>query len=274
MGTTSAEEVGEALVEAKGFLALQGAALELLQLEVLLGERPSSALEQALGPRERAASASAHLAFALLEALDDAGCLRTGLADRVSESVRASQRPDGSWHAPDSSSSRAAGGAPPAIGADHALFLTAMLGAFLGRTTRSSAAALHKAGCYLAIHWSPELVKGGSWHAICGYAHFFSNVPHEISDAVLQWCGRELERAFRSGRFDAVRAARIFTVCDAHALPGAKLGALELLPALLRARSADGGWPARATPMRVADTFWAAQALVKLGPRSWSRAAA
>jgi len=269
MGTLSAEEVRKALVEAKGFLAMQGGALELLQLEVLLGERPSSALEEALAPRERAASESACLALELLAALDGAGCLRTGLADQVSESVRASQRPDGSWHAPDGASPRAVSGAPPAIGADHALFLTAMLGAFLGRTARSSATALHKAGSYLALHWSPELVQGGSWHAICGYAHFFSNEPHEISDAVLQWCGRELERAFRTGRFDAVRAARIFTVCDAHALPGAKLGALELVPALLRGRSTDGGWSAGATPMRVADTFWAAQALVKLRPRSW-----
>jgi hypothetical protein len=250
---------------------MQGGTLELLQLEVLLGERPSSALEEALGLRERAASESASLALELLEALDDAGCLRTALADRVSEAARGRQRPDGSWHALDSL--QVASSTSAAIGANHALFLTAMLGAFLGRTARSSATALHKAGSYLAAHWSPELVQGGSWHAICGYAHFFSNVPHEISDSVLQWCGRELERAFRTGRFDVVRAARIFTLCDAHALPGAKLDARELLPALLRARSVDGGWPAVATPMRVIDTFWAAQALVKLRARSWSRAA-
>jgi hypothetical protein len=268
METPSAEDAGKALAGAQRFLAKESAPLELLRLEVLLGERSGSALEQALAPLFGAQSGDACVALEVLEALADAGCLRVGLADRVAESLRASQSPDGSWHAGGRAAPPATKPARPAVGARDALFLTAMLGAYLGRTARSSAATLRAAGGYVAVHWSPELVQAGSWYAISGYAHFFSNVPHEISDAVLQWCGRELERAYRTGAFDAVRAARVFTLCDAHALPGAKVDAVELVPALLRAQSADGGWPAPTIPLRITNTLWAALALVKLRPRS------
>jgi len=270
METPSEKDVSVALGKAQGFLAGQGASLELLRLEVRLDERPRSELEQALAPVWEEKDADACVALEVLETLADAGCLRGGLSDLVAERLPASQRPDGSWHPPGSAvigdRNRLA------VGPRDPLFLTAMLGAFLGRTARSRMAPLHAAGGYLARHWSPELVQSGSWHAICGYAHFFSNVPHEISDAVLQWCGREMERAFRVGAFDAVRAARIFTLCDAHALPGAKLDAIELVGALLRTQSADGGWPAATTPGRVSDTLWAALALVGLGARSTRRA--
>lgn len=273
METLPAEEGRNALEGARRFLAGRDAALELLRLEVLLGERPRADLEQALAPLWKETSRDACTALEVLEALADAECLRGGLADRVAESLHTSQHSDGSWRASGSAAPPEPEDARPPVGARDALFLTAMLGAFLGRTARSSAAVLRGAGGFLAAHWSPALVQTGSWHAICGYAHFFSNVPHEISDAVLQWCGRELERAFRIGAFDAVRAARVFTLCDAHALPGAKLDRIELVPALLRAQSADGGWPAPTTPMRVSATLWAALALARLGPRA-SRGAA
>ncbi len=262
MEASSAQEASKALAEARNFLGAQGASFDLLTLEVLLGERPRAALEQALAPL--LGSADARVTCEVLEALADAECLRGGLADRVAASLQKSQQPDGSWHAPESAAPAGPKGFRSSVGPRDALFLTAMLGAFLGRTARSSAAALRAAGGYLAAHWSPELVQTGSWHAICGYAHFFSNVPHETSDGVLQWCGRELERAFRTGAFDAVRAARVFTLCDAHALPGAKLDARELVPALLRAQSPDGGWPAPTPSLRVSDTRWAALALVRL----------
>jgi hypothetical protein len=263
------EEAGRGLAGAREFLASQGASLELLRLEVLLGERPSDDLEQALSPCFEANGGDAFCAFQVLEALADAECLRGVLSDRVVESLHASQHPDGSWRA-----LAGASAANPTLlpdGAGDALYLTGMLGAFLGRTFRSRAAALRLAGAYLAHHWSPALVQGGSWHAISAYAHFFSNVPHELSDAVLQWCGRELERAFRTGAFGAVPAARVFTLCDAQALPGAKLDAFELLPKLLRAQCSDGGWPAPSEARRVSDTLWAALALARLSPRPWRR---
>ncbi len=273
METRSAEDARGALAGAQGFLAAQGASLELLRLKVRLGRAPWSALEEALAPRFGATRGDACVALEVLEALADAGCLRGALAARAAESLQASQEPAGSWRAPGTAEPPALKNVRPPVGSRDALFLTAMLGAFLGRTTRSHARTLSRAGGYLAAHWSPELVQAGSWHAICGYAHFFSNVPHDLSDAVLQWCGRELERAYRVGAWGPVRAARVFTLCDAHALPGAKLGATELVPALLQAQSADGGWPAPTTPLRISDTLWAALALVQLRPKSWRGAA-
>jgi hypothetical protein len=265
METKEGLEARNALAKARAFLATQGAQGDLLRLEVLLGERPSSALEQALAPW-RSSGNDPCAALEVLEALADAACLRAGLAEEVARSLQSSQQPDGSW--------RATGdrGEPGLLlGPREALFLTGMLGAFLGRTARSSAFALRAAGGFLARHWSPALVQSGSWHAISAYAHFFSNVPHDLGDAVLQWCGRELERGFRDGAIDAVWAARVFTLCDAHALPGARLDARELVPALLQTQSVDGGWPAPTTPARVSNTLWAALGLVKLRPRSAPR---
>ena len=197
---------------------------ELLRLEVLLGERPRAALEQALAP---------------ILGGDERGCLRRPRRARSARRCGMSARwPRGGSggvlaHEPTPGRflARSSVGARPRR-RNAAAARRASGCPVLDRDARrvpwphsagAALAALRAAGGYLAVHWSPELVQGGSWHAICGYAHFFSNVPHEISDAVLQWCGRELERAFRIGAFDAVRAARIFTLCDAHALPGAKL---------------------------------------------------
>ena len=69
-------------------------------------------------------------------------------------------------------------------------------------------------------------------------------IAHEDSDAILQWCGRELERGYRAGAFDAVRTARVLVDCDAPSLPGARLAAGELVAALLGEQAPDGGWPA------------------------------
>jgi len=266
METQEGLEARGALARARAFLGAQDAQAELLRLEVLLGERPSGALERTLVPR-RSTGDDVCAALEVLEALADAECLRAGLAEEVALSLQSSQQPDGSWRAADSPA-REPG---LLVGPRDSRFLTGMLGAFLGRTARSNAFALHAAGSFLARHWSPALVQSGSWHAISAYAHFFSNVPHDLGDAALQWCGRELERGFRDGAIDAVWAARVFTLCDAHALPGAKLDARELVPALLRAQSADGGWPAPTTPGRVSNTLWAALGLVKLRPRSGPR---
>ena len=106
-------------------------------------------------------------------------------------------------------------------------------------------------------------MKGGEWQAIAAFSHFFANVPHELADAALQWCGRELERGYRTGAFDALAAARVLLWCDAHAIPGARLGVDELLGALLAEQRGDGGWPAPgASPdARVARTLDALAAL-------------
>ena len=103
---------------------------------------------------------------------------------------------------------------------------------------------LAAAGDFLARHWSPDLVRGGSWHAICAYAHFFSNADHDEADAVLQWCGRELGRNFMTHSFDAVRTVRVLLSCDAHGLPGAELAPAQLLEALCGEQQEDGHFAA------------------------------
>jgi len=104
--------------------------------------------------------------------------------------------------------------------------------------------------------FSPEAVEGGQWSAITAFGTFFSNVGHDRSDEALQWCGRELERGYRTGRFDACSTVRALLYCDALAMPGAQLDPLELLDRLLGEQAGDGGFaelspggvPARITP--------------------------
>ncbi len=247
-----------------------GDAKERLRLAVTLGETPPDDVERAFATQAASANDACE-ALALLEVLAGSGLLRSALADAIGEQLRATQQPDGSWRAADDR-----GANDPAlpgfiVGPRDALYLTAMLAAFLGRTTRGSVRSLDAAGAFLAERWSPDLVQGGSWFAIAGYAHFFSNVPHERSDEVLQWCGRELERTFRTRAFDPVRVARVFALCDVRALPGARVDGSELVRALLQGQGPDGGWPASPGRTRVATTLDAAQALVHLAPRRLAR---
>jgi hypothetical protein len=254
-----------ALEKARAFVEAAGDAGDRLRLAVALREAPAAAVERALEPQAGSAT-DACVALTLLETLAGAGLLRGALADRIGEQLRTSQRADGSWRAADDRGAGDAALPSFVLGPRDPLFLTAMIAAFLGRTTRGSARALDAAGAFLAERWSPDLVQGGSWFAIAGYAHFFSNVPHERSDEVLQWCGRELERGFRTGALDPVRVARVFTLCDARALPGARVDGGELVPALLRAQAPDGGWPASPGRSRCETTNEAVQALVHLAP--------
>ena len=111
-------------------------------------------------------------------------------------------------------------------------------------------------------------MQGGSWRAIAAYAHCFANVDHDASDAILQWCGRELGRAFVTRAFDAVRTARVLVLCDAHGLPGAQLAREDLVVALLTEQGADGGypeWEGEGARDAVASTLDALVALRRLG---------
>ena len=83
-----------------------------------------------------------------------------------------------------------------------------------------------------------------------------------MADEALQWCGRELERGFRTGSIDAVRTARVFALCDAAALPGARLRADEVAAALLREQDSDGAFGAE--PARLRATCEAALGLRQL----------
>ncbi len=142
------------------------------------------------------------------------------------------------------------------------------------------AEVLDAAGAWLAERWDPDRVKGGdarAWRQIAGYSAFFANVPHELADAALQWCGRELGMGLAARRFDAVSTARVLLWCDAHGLPGLLLRAPELAERVSAAQAPDGAWapgpqsspegPQPSPEARAAHTLDALLALRHLGGR-------
>jgi len=143
--------------------------------------------------------------------------------------IASHQAGDGAW--------RAAGQSD-----DEVLYLTGALAGQLAKTRYARPAVLAAAGEFLAQRFCPERVQGGRWRDIGAYAHFFANADHERGDEILQWCGRELERAFRTQRFDALRITRILLDCDAHSLPGARFEAGELFVALVSQQASDGSF--------------------------------
>jgi hypothetical protein len=125
---------------------------------------------------------------------------------------------------------------------DARLVFTGMAAGYLSKTPFARPEPLEAAGAFLASHFAPERVQGFRFESLLAYAHYFANAPHPDADAVLQWCGRELERGFRAGAFGAVRTALVFARCDAHALPGARIAPEELAAALCAEQAADGGF--------------------------------
>lgn len=141
------------------------------------------------------------------------------------------QLEDGSWGcsaAPESAESRLVG--------------TAMLTGVLGRTRAVRPDVLGRASAFVAERWAPERVEGARWGALAAFASFFANVHDERSDEALQWCGRELERGFRTRRFEALAVLRVLLTSDAVVLPGSQLTPPELLAALLAEQASDGGF--------------------------------
>jgi hypothetical protein len=139
--------------------------------------------------------------------------------------------------------------------------------AALARTPFARPALLASAGRFLELHAPDAPHEGGSWEALAGLASFYANYPDERADEVLQRCGRELERGFRTGVLagSALAAARVLLLCDARGLPGAQLTAEELGQGLLVEQAADGGWPAAGgDAARAAASVDAALALLRL----------
>jgi len=173
-----------------------------------------------------------------LAVLGDAGLLHAGCVTGAESHLRAEQREDGSWGAASDPGER--------------IFATGMLAGLLGRTRVVRPSVLEAAGAFLAERWSPEQVEGGGFAPLCAFAHFFTNVHHERADEVLQWCGRELERAYRTRRLDAVSTLRVLVYCEAAALPGARFDVAELLEQVLGEQAADGGFAELAGGVRAA----------------------
>jgi len=270
----------EALAAARAFVARAGDALARLRLDVVLGVAPRTALRAALAPFQRengafievdagsgaedgsaarSSSARPGLAptFAALTWLAEANDLAAPAAERVVAWLGEVQEDDGGWTP------------PPGSCSDGRLVLCGLLSGLLARTAFARPATLRRAGVLLAARWAPEQVRGGDFGMLAAYAGFFANTEHELSDAGLQWCGRELERGLRSGRLDALQVSRVLVLCDASILPGSRLERAALVRALLDAGAADGGWLALGAPgaARVEATVQAAVALRRLAPR-------
>lgn len=122
------------------------------------------------------------------------------------------------------------------------IFWTGMTAGILGRTPVSRLSNLDAAGEFLAARFDPEMVEHDGYPALIGYAHFFTNVAHDLADEALQWCGRALEKGFRSRHMESVAAVRVLLTCDAQAMPGATFDVTELLERLLEEQAGDGGF--------------------------------
>jgi hypothetical protein len=163
-----------------------------------------------------------------LGVLDDLGLRDGPLVQAACKRLAAIQHGDGRW----------GGGG----GLDDDLFETGMIVTHLAKSRCARIDMLEAAADFLADRFTPDRVQGFVWRSVVAYAGTFANLPHERSDEILQWCGRELERGFRAGRFDGVQTVRCLAWCDAPQLPGARLERAELLDAILTGQSEDGGW--------------------------------
>jgi hypothetical protein len=230
------------LERARDFLARQGSRLDFLRLEALCGLREPGDVCAALESLQHRDGCFAPLprrvppgpVRATLEALWALAELRVRRAASLEGAagfLAAVQGDDGSWC--------------DAEGVSEArrVAVTGFVGGVLAGSVYARPEVLEAAGAFLDAHWSPQLVEGGAWENLAALCAFFSNVAHERADEVLQRCGRELERGFRTGVFSGVRTARVLTLCDAVAMPGAGLDPGELVASILAEQDDDGGWP-------------------------------
>jgi hypothetical protein len=191
----------------------------------------------------------------VLAALADLRALDTPLAHRIAQALAKVQADDGSFGAAGSDE-------------DERVYATGRLSAWLSGLRSVRQSLLEGAGDFLAARFTPDRVGGFAWRPLAAYAQFFANVAHERGDAILQWCGRELERGFRARRFGPVASARILLDCGAPSLPGGGLDARELVVALVSEQADDGAWQPGANgdaPTRVACTLDGLAALVRFG---------
>lgn len=223
-------QVSAAMQRAAAFIEATADPLATACAHALVGREPASAVVARL--RDRGPEPSLRGSLQVLGILDDLRSLDSTPAQRACEQLSAAQQRDGSWSARADASE------------DDRIVATGMAAGFLAKTPFVRRSVLTAAADYLAARWQPERVKGDDWEMNAAYFHCFALVLHEQADAILQWCGRELERGFRTGVYDAVRTARVFVLCKARALPGARLAAGELVARILEAQRDDGGFAA------------------------------
>jgi hypothetical protein len=284
--TALRHRAAETLERAYRFLESQSDPWAALRAQVLCGARPSSDLTDrivgtqavdgslplgtlvsggGLGfpPTDLAALDSKAAAIVgTLEGLlvaADAKVLHADWVESAARFLELRQSDDGAFRVPASGQGRAAEQAD--------VFWTGMVAGILGRTPVSRPSLLEAAGEFLAERFEPDAVEDDGYSALLAYAHFFTNVAHDLADEALQWCGRALEKGFRSRQLDAVATLRVLLTCDAQALPGATFDVTELLERLLEEQAGDGGFAelsAGGPETRTTQTFDAMLAIVRL----------
>jgi hypothetical protein len=127
---------------------------------------------------------------------------------------------------------------------DGRIFTTALCAGCLGRSHFSRPEILMAAGDWLLERWSPEQIEGGQFGELAAFSIYYSNVPDDNSDDALQWCGRELEKGFRSRALEALAVMQVLSACQVGSMPGASFAPEELLERLLEEQAADGGFDA------------------------------
>ena len=255
---------------ARGFVALEGAELDRIQLETLLRERDASgildrlaALQDATGGirgwrRDDSGDPGDLLATTLraLGFLDGLGLLDHPVPEAAVGFLVAGQAADGGWGDPFSNE-------------EQRILTTGAVAGYLAKTPFARASVLCSAESFLLERWTIDRVQGPSYAPILAYTHllaaFTSDTSADAGDEALQWCGRELERGYRTQAFDPVSVARVFCRARARALPGASLEPAELVISLITAQDDDGGWTAEPDVSRVDATLEAVEALQRLG---------
>ncbi len=251
---------------AGGFIALEGAELDRIQLETLLRERDASGLLDGLSKlqeangeirgwrrddsQDRLATTVRALGF-----LDGLGLLDHPIPEAAVGFLVLGQAADGGW-------------GDPASDEEERILTTGAVAGYLAKTPFARASVLQGAEAFLLERWRIDRVQGPSYAPILAYTHllaaFSSDAAADVGDEALQWCGRELERGFRTQVFDPVSVSRVFCRARARALPGAKLDPPELVTALITAQGDDGGWTAEPGVSRVDATLGAVEALQRL----------
>lgn len=189
----------------------------------------------------------------------DAKVLHADWVERAAHALEELQSEDGGYRVPAQGEGRSAEQAD--------VFWTGMVAGILGRTPVSRPSGLATAGDFLASRFDPDSVENDGYSALLANAHFFTNVAHDLADEALQWCGRALEKGFRSRQLDTVATVRVLLTCDAQALPGATFDVAELLERLLEEQAGDGGFAELSTEgpaARTTQTFDAMLGIVRL----------
>jgi hypothetical protein len=217
---------------------------------------------QPLRPRRGTAAG----ALEALGILDECGVRSGALLEGVVAWLGRVQEDDGAWRAED----------PRDAALGDPIYLTGMLAGHLSKLSCGSPGTLARAEAFLSAGFSPERVEADDWRGLMAYAHVCMNGATELADEALQWCGRALEKGFRSGGIDALAAARILLLCDAPSLPGGRLSGAEVLLALLPLQASDGafGSLAAAPADRVEATLIGLRALLRFGAKgsAWTPA--